>query len=103
MTLKPCGTITLYRHGKVAFDDWQWATAGQFRALVTAYNSQLIRLRHDLAREVVPEIIVASTLSRSRQSAEALFGRYDIALDMFREAELPDMPALPFRLPAVRG
>ena len=35
------------------------------------------------------------------QSANTLFKKYDVSLDAFREAELPDLPPLRMRLPIV--
>ena len=90
--------ITLYRHGKAEFDYWQWSKASHLRKCVDRYDATSICEWTPLGKEDV-EIVVCSSLLRSKASADVLFGGYDYSDPVFREAELPDLPALPAMLP----
>lgn len=101
MTGDGAGQIALYRHGKVAFDEWSWAPARAFRAMVVTYDTQPILVPFTAPKGDTVDVVVASCRARSQRSAQVLFGSFDHASEMFREAELPGLPSLPFALPAV--
>jgi broad specificity phosphatase PhoE len=89
--------IYLYRHAAVDFDNTKRVAFRDFRATVDAYNAA--PLVAFLPAQPVPrcDFIMTSTLRRSPDSAMELFGYLDVNDTVFREAELPDLPALPFR------
>lgn len=89
--------ITLYRHGKVSFDNWKWSGSRHFRQLVQQYDTQPLSERvNPNNKSIEGAFVVSSTLRRSKESALELFGRIDLSSDLFREAELPNIwPNLP--------
>jgi len=92
--------ICLFRHGKVEFDSWRWVSATSFREHVDCYNSQPIQQKFSAPSS--PRgfgVVVCSNLSRSTESAQMLFQRFDLSSPIFREAELPDFPPLSLKLP----
>ncbi|WP_368185275.1 histidine phosphatase family protein [Aestuariibius sp. HNIBRBA575] len=94
--------ICLFRHGEVEFDKWAWSSASSLRALVEHYDSQQIILPPTTPPPANHfEVVVCSCLPRSISSAKTLFQRYDRSDELFREAELPNLPPLPLKLPAI--
>jgi broad specificity phosphatase PhoE len=89
--------IYLYRHAAVDFDNSKRIAFRDFRAAVDTYNTApLIPFEPPQA---IPDckFILTSTLRRSPDTAMHIFGFMDTNDHMFREAELPDLPKLPFR------
>lgn len=94
--------ICLFRHGEVEFDKWAWSSASSLRTLVEHYDSQPITLRTTAPPPANHfEVVVCSHLPRSVSSAKTLFQRCDRSDELFGEAELPDLPPLPFKLPTI--
>ncbi|MEM7289744.1 MAG: hypothetical protein AAF412_05160 [Pseudomonadota bacterium] len=91
--------IRLFRHGKVDFDSSGWVGADALMGEIDRYDAAPI-LSHSIQEsEWRPDLVLCSPLRRSIDSAIAMFGRVDIADLVFKEAELPRLPALPIRLP----
>ena len=88
--------IYLYRHAAVDFDNTERVAFRDFRALVDAYNAA--PLVAFLPTQPTPrcDYIFTSSLRRSPDTAMEVFGFMDVNDPVFREAELPDLPALPF-------
>ena len=101
MTTDLLQAIALYRHGKVRFDGWKWTSPEKFRQLVVAYDNGPIVVPNKRSPQATPGWIVVSTLPRSVASAHVLFGGHDFKSDLFREAELPTLPAIPVVLPTI--
>lgn len=94
--------IGLFRHGEVQFDKWAWSSASDLRKLVEHYNSQPIdNSTKPLSSGKDFEVIVCSKLPRSISSAKSLFQKCDSSKQLFNEAELPDLPPIPLKFPAV--
>ena len=93
--------ITLIRHGKVQLDEQRrWRTI-EVRDLVACYNRSPIKPPRQKATEPHQgTVILCSDLPRSQESATLLFGRFDRSDALFREGEMPDLPAFPFAFPA---
>lgn len=89
--------LYLYRHAAVDFDTTGRVAFRDFRALVDAYNAA--PLVNFLPQQPVPrcDFIITSSLRRSPDTAMEIFGYMDVHDGVFREAELPDLPNLPFR------
>lgn len=94
--------IGLFRHGEVQFDKWAWSSSSNLRRLVEHYNSQpIINPTKPLSSGKVFDVVVCSKLPRSILSAKTLFQKSDISNQLFNEAELPELPPLPLKLPAI--
>ena len=101
MKRKAPQVIILYRHGKVGCDVWRWCRSSALRQVVNAYDAGAVIVPTQLPSAVRPDLVIVSTKSRSEQSAKMLFGGFDERSDLFREAELPDLPFVPIHLPAI--
>lgn len=91
--------ILLFRHGKVDFDGRKWVGARELAHEVHRYNTAPLQSWDVRNEDRLPEFVFCSTLRRSIDSAMHMFGRVDIIDPVFREAELPQLPALPIKLP----
>lgn len=90
--------ITLIRHGKVLLDEQRRWRASELRDLIACYDRSSVK-PPEMNPVELPEgtVIMCSDLRRSTDSAMLAFNRFDTSDPLFREAELPDLPALPFR------
>jgi broad specificity phosphatase PhoE len=89
--------IYLYRHASVDFDDSKRISTRDFRAAVAAYNSAPLAPFTPPQTMPTCDFVIASTLKRSADTAMHIFGFIDTTGEPFCEAELPDLPMLPFR------
>ena len=89
--------IYMYRHAAVAFDNSERITATAFRTATNLYDTAPIAQFESPHPVPQCDFVIASSLRRSRETALSLFGAMDVSDDLFREAELPEMPLWPFR------
>ena len=90
--------ILIYRYGRVQQAEMNTIGPHQIAEAVRAYNSAPIEGGFSKEAEPFPNLIVTSTLRRSIDTADQLFGRVDLTDQLFREAELPDLLKLPLKL-----
>lgn len=90
--------ILIYRHGRVQRAEISSVGSHHIAKAVLAYDSAAIDSGLSKEAEPFPNLIVTSTLRRSIDTAGQLFGRVDLTDQLFREAELPDLPKLPLKL-----
>ncbi len=83
--------ITLFRHGRVAFNEWQWSDRSRFRHLVTQYDTAPLRptAPPNIAHRY--DTVISSTRARSIATAGLLLRTPDCCDPIFNEAELPDL------------
>lgn len=81
--------ITIIRHGKVDMQWRQWCTSEQFDKDCSNYDSSPICLIDEKIEKNIEDDIYISTLKRSRETAEQLFGEKEfIESDLLNEVPL---------------
>ena len=81
--------ITIIRHGKVDMKWKQWCTSEQFDKDCSNYDSSPICLIDEKIENNIGDDIYISTLKRSRETAEQLFGEKEfIETDLLNEVPL---------------
>lgn len=89
--------IYIYRHASVAFENSARIPAATFRTAVERYDTAPIAPFDPPQPIPHCDFVIASSLSRSCDTALNLFGVIDVSDPLFREAELPDIPPWPIR------
>lgn len=90
--------IIIYRHGRVLETNTARIQSHHITAAVERYNIAPIEDLFPDDTGFDPNLVIASHLTRSIDTAMQLFGRVDIKDRVFREAELPDLVLLPLKL-----